>query len=141
MKRSEIAAALPAMGASLLPNLSCPACWPAYASILSAVGLSFLAESKYLLWLNVAALLVTLVILFRRRRGISHAPFVMGTVASVIILLGKFSLNSSPMTWLGAAMLLGALMWSGIKSKPPATCTRCAGNTSLEAVSNDIKES
>ena len=30
--------ALPGVGISLLPKLMCPACWPAYAGIVSALG-------------------------------------------------------------------------------------------------------
>jgi mercuric ion transport protein len=33
--------ALPGVGVSLLPKLTCPACWPAYAGLLSSVGLGF----------------------------------------------------------------------------------------------------
>jgi|GEM_PF-2330127 len=31
------------------PQGRCPACWPAYAGVLSALGLGFLLESAYLL--------------------------------------------------------------------------------------------
>jgi hypothetical protein len=33
--------ALPGVGASLFPKLACPLCWPAYAGLLSSVGLGF----------------------------------------------------------------------------------------------------
>jgi len=140
MRTSEIAAVVPAVGASLLPSLSCPACWPAYTSLLSAVGLSFLGESKYLLWLNAAALLASLIVLFRRARQASYIPVSIGALAAVLILSGKFILNSNLTNWLGAAALLAAFVWSGTKSKP-ASCAGCAGNTSLEVVNHGIKES
>lgn len=139
MKKSEIAAVVPALGASLLPSLSCPACLPAYASLLSAVGLSFLGESKYLLWLNAAALLVSLVVLFRRARHASYVPFALGALAATVILSGKFLSNSNLTNWVGAAALLAAFVWSGTKSKP-ASCSGCAANASLEVVNHGIKE-
>ncbi len=140
MRKGEIAAVAPAVGASLLPALSCPACWPAYASLLSAVGLSFVGESRYLLWLNAAALLVGLMVLFRRARQSGYVPFVIGALAAMVILTGKFLLNSNLTNWLGAAALLTAFVWSGTKSKP-ASCPGCAGHTSLEVVNHGIKES
>jgi hypothetical protein len=36
LKRTLVA--LPGVGVSLLPKLMCPACWPAYAGIVSALG-------------------------------------------------------------------------------------------------------
>lgn len=131
MKKADIAAGVSAVGASLLPSLSCPACWPAYASLLSAVGLSFLSHSKYLLWLNGAALLSSLIVLWRRARQAGYIPVAIAALAAVAILSGKFWLNSNLTNWTGAAALLAAFVWSGTKSRP-ASCTSCAGNTSLE---------
>lgn len=131
MKKTDIAAVASAVGASLLPSLSCPACWPAYASVLSTVGLSFLGESKYLLWLNAAALLLSLIVLWRRARKAGYIPVAIAALAALAILSGKFWLNSNLMSWTGAAALLAGFVWSGTKSKP-ATCTSCAGSTSLE---------
>lgn len=139
MKKSEVVAVVPALGASLLPSLSCPACWPAYISLLSALGLSFLGENKYLLWLNLIALLLSLVVLFRRTRKGSHVPVLVGALAALFIMAGKFLLNSNPATWLGAAGLLGAFVWSRPKSHP-ATCPGCIGKSSLEVMDHGIKE-
>ncbi len=44
--------ALPSVGVSILPKLACPACWPAYAGLLSSVGLGFLISTVYLLPLS-----------------------------------------------------------------------------------------
>jgi len=41
--------ALPGVAVSLLPKLVCPMCWPAYAGLLSSVGLGFLISAAYLL--------------------------------------------------------------------------------------------
>ena len=37
----RIGAATPAIASALLPKLTCPACWPAYAGLLSTLGLGF----------------------------------------------------------------------------------------------------
>lgn len=140
MKKSDIVGAAPAVGASLLPSLSCPACWPAYASLLSSVGLSFLGEGRFLLWLNVAALLVSLMVLWRRARRAGYLPVVIAALAAITILLGKFWLNWNPANWTGAAALLAAFVWSGAKSGP-VNCQGCAVDTHLEVVNHGIKES
>ena len=57
LKRTLVA--LPGVGVSLLPKLMCPACWPAYAGIVSALGLGFLISAKYLLPLTVAFLSIS----------------------------------------------------------------------------------
>jgi len=41
--------ALPSVGVSILPKLACPACWPAYAGLLTSTGLGFLISAVYLL--------------------------------------------------------------------------------------------
>lgn len=52
--------ALPGVSLSILPKLACPACWPAYAGLLAAVGLGFLISAAYLLPLTVAFLALAL---------------------------------------------------------------------------------
>jgi len=48
--------ALPSIGVSILPKLACPACWPAYAGLLTSIGLGFLISVVYLLPLTAAFL-------------------------------------------------------------------------------------
>src|SRR5437588_1736780 len=83
--------ALPGIGVSLLPKLPCPACWPAYAGIVSALGLGFLISTKYLLLLTVAFLAITAASLgFRASRRHGYGPFWLGLAAAVVIFTGKF---------------------------------------------------
>ncbi len=98
---------LPAVGTALLPKLVCPACWPAYAGILSALGLGFVNYSPFLLPLTalfLVAVLVTLAWRAKTRRG--YAPFAMGVVAAVIVLAGKFHFESDPATYAGPATVV-----------------------------------
>jgi len=101
LKKREFAAVAPAVGASLLPSLTCPACWPAYASLLGALGLGFLSENKYLLGLNVAALLTSLIVLWLRARHAGYLPLAVASAAAIAILSGKFLLNSNLTNWTG----------------------------------------
>src|SRR5258708_12119466 len=47
---------IPGAAISLLPILACLLCWPAYAALLSSLGLGFLGNSAYLLPLTGALL-------------------------------------------------------------------------------------
>src|SRR6516162_7741173 len=77
---------LPGIGISVLPKVVCPACWPAYASVLSTLGLGFIPLStKYLLPLTAGFLVVAVAALglrARQRRG--YFPMLLGVVASVV---------------------------------------------------------
>lgn len=115
-------AMLPAIATSILPNVSCAACWPAYAGVLGSLGLGFLLERTYLLPLTAAFLTVALGALAHRartRRG--YGPLVLGAAASAVVLFGKFGLSSDPLMYLGAALLIAASVWN---SWPRAVCHR-----------------
>jgi len=104
---------LPGVGVSLLPKLMCPACWPAYAAVLSSVGLGFLISTTYLLPLTVLFLVVAVGSLgFRvsRRRGLG--PLWMGVAAGSVILGGKFYLESTSVTYAGVGFLIVASVWN-----------------------------
>lgn len=106
-------AVLPGVLFSLLPVLACPSCWPAYAGVLGTLGIPFLMEVEWVLPLTGAALILALAGLAkgaRARRG--YNPTLLGVIASVSILVGKFWLHSTPMVYVGAAVLLFASAWN-----------------------------
>ncbi|HSA94231.1 MAG TPA: MerC family mercury resistance protein [Terriglobales bacterium] len=118
------AVVLPGAGVALLPKLACPACWPAYAAVVSSLGLGFLLQNSYLLVITTGFLLLALGALWWRakeRRG--YGPLVLGVMASAVILLGKFKLESQPIWWAGAALLVAACAWNGW---PRRGCPACA---------------
>jgi len=83
---------IPGIGVSLLPKLACPLCWPAYAGLLSSVGLGFLISSKYLLPLTGAFLVLAVgALAFRAKHRHGYGPFVLGIVSAVGVLIGKFA--------------------------------------------------
>ncbi|MBI3698121.1 MAG: hypothetical protein HY238_25210 [Acidobacteria bacterium] len=90
---------------ALLPKLACPACWPAYAGLLSALGLSFLLSTTYLFPLTAAFLALALAAL---RRG----SLLAGLAASALLLAGKFLFASNPAMYGGAALLVAASIWN-----------------------------
>lgn len=120
-RRLQFAALLPAIGAALLPKLTCPVCWPAYAAVLSALGVGFVDYTPYLLPLTMAFLTITLAILaWRPRRG--YAPLGLGVAASALVLVGKFLFDSDLAVYAGIALLVGASMWNAWPKKSVLSC-------------------
>jgi len=119
--RIQLASLLPAVGAALLPKLTCPVCWPAYAALLSALGVGFIDYTPFLLPLTLVFLIVTLAILaWRPRRG--YAPLALGLFASAIVLIGKFFFDSDIATYAGVALLVGASTWNAWPRKSAISC-------------------
>src|SRR5438445_12578563 len=83
--------ALPGVVVSLHPKLVCPLCWPAYAGLLSSVGLGFLISAAYLLPFIAGFLALALAAMgFRANSRHGYGPFLLGVVATVGVILGKF---------------------------------------------------
>lgn len=117
--------AAPGIGLSLLPKIACPACWPAYAGLLSSGGLGFMIPNTAdLLPLTAIFLLLAVGMLaFRARRRHGYGPFSLGLGSTSLILLGKFSLASNPVFYAGLGLLVLASAWN---SWPVASCCDCA---------------
>jgi hypothetical protein len=123
-------AAVPAAVIVLVPTLTCPACWPAYAAMLSALGLGFVPTTPYLLPLTIVLLVIALAGLALRAPG--RLPLLLGLVATPIVLLGKFVFASSPATYAGAGLLVAASL-SALRRERTATCSACgAPDASVE---------
>lgn len=105
--------ALPGIGVSILPKLACPACWPAYAAVLSSVGLGFLISTAYLVPLATLFLALALCALaFRASSRRGYGPFLLGSVAVVGILLGKFVWESNPVMYGAVGLLVITSLWN-----------------------------
>ena len=120
--------AAPGVGLSLLPKIACPACWPAYAGLLSSVGLGFLIpNTAYLLPLTVIFLLVAIGMLaFRARRRRGYGPFAIGIVSTSLILFGKFSLASNSVFYAGLGLLILASVWNSWPTTSRCICAPAA---------------
>lgn len=126
--------AVPGLGIALVP--ACPACWPAYAGLVSAAGLGPLLNVRWQLPLTallLAAALGTLTYRARRRRG--YGPLALGVCASGVVLGGKFLLLSNPVAYAGAALLVIATIWNAWPRRTAAACETCAtGEPRVDAV-------
>ena len=119
---------IPGVVVSLLPSLACALCWPAYAALISSLGLGFLASSAYLLPLTGALLAVAVVGLGLQIKSKGYGPFIIGLVSVATILPGKFLIGSNVMTYTGVALLVIASAWclAPRRSADSASCSTCA---------------
>ncbi|PYT29460.1 MAG: hypothetical protein DMG57_11640 [Acidobacteria bacterium] len=131
--------AVPGVSVSLLPKLMCPLCWPAYAGLLSTLGLGCLISTVYLFPLTSALLALAVGSLaFRasRRRGLG--PFWLGVVGAVLVLTGKFYFESASAAYSGLGLLVLAALWNAWphRAKVPF-CPACVpaegGSTTKES--------
>lgn len=121
--------AVPSIGVSVLPKLACPACWPAYAGLLSSVGLGFLISTVYLLPLTAAFLLLAVAALaFRANKRRGYGPFAVGLIAASAVLLGKFAWESNLTMYGALGLLVMASLWNAwpLRDIPgKAGCPEC----------------
>lgn len=114
MTWKQMTSTVPSVSVSLLPKVVCPACWPAYAGVLSALGLGFIPLStKYLLPLTVGFLIIAVGAMglqARLRKG--YTPMLLGVLAGVAVVYGKFSLESNLVMYAGLAVLVTASVWN-----------------------------
>jgi len=107
------AAVIPSIGVALLPKLACPACWPAYAGLLSSVGLGFIDYTPYLLPMTILFVCVAIIALvYNARKRHSYVPLALGIGAGICILVGKFTLESDAIMYAGVALLVIASIWN-----------------------------
>lgn len=134
-RRAQRVLTAPAVAVSLLPKAVCPMCSPAYAAVLSSLGLGFLATT-YLLPVTVGFLAVALgALVFRAssRRGLG--PFWIGVVAAGCVVGGKFWLGSESTIYVGVGGLVVASMWNVMPIR--RTSDLCPACLSAEPGSED----
>lgn len=118
---------LPTIGVALLPKLFCPACWPAYAGLLSSMGLGFFDYTPYMQPIMLGFIAIALTGLFyraSRRRG--YGPFLLGVVASGLLMYSKFYIDNDPLMWVSLVLLVMASLWNTWpKTQTGGVCTTC----------------
>jgi mercuric ion transport protein len=119
---------LPGVGVSLLPKLACPMCAPAYAGLLTALGLGFFIPERNLLLLTAAFLVLSVAALaFRARRRRGYGPALMGIVSAAVVFIGKFYLQSTAAMFAGLSLLIAASIWNNWPRRTaPTPCPKCA---------------
>ena len=125
---------VPGIGVALLPKLGCPLCWPAYAAVLSSVGLGFLISTKYLLPITMGFLMLSVAVLaFRANQRRGYGPLGLGLVGSAAALIGKFYLNSNSVMYAGITVLVAAAIWNAWPRRMVESCP-CKVQDSQEGI-------
>lgn len=125
-----LSASLPGIGAALLPAVSCPACWPAYAGLLSSLGLGFIDYSPWLMPVTVAFLAVALAALaWQGHKRRAYGPLALGIVGSMVLMFGKFGLESETALYGGVVLVIGASVWN---AWPRKACPTTVQNSDCE---------
>lgn len=132
-KWQALSAAMPGLGVALLVATKCPACWLAYAGLLTLPGLAWLAGATSLKLITVGLFGVALVSLAYRakaRRG--YKPLAFGVVAVSLIMIDKWWLASPWLLALGLALLIGASLWNAWPRQATTldSCAACAPHES-----------
>jgi mercuric ion transport protein len=125
--RSSLAT-VPGIAIAFLPKLACPACWPAYAGLLSSVGLGFLLDTAYLFPLTAVFLALAVgALAFGARTRRRYGPLGVGLAAAVIVLVGKFIFDSNTAMYGGIGLLVAASMWNAwpMRNREPGSCPEC----------------
>lgn len=119
-------AVIPGIAFAMLPKLACPACWPAYAGLLSSLGLGFLVQTKYMLPMTILFLFVAVGALFIHARSRkSYGPVFVGIVAAIIVLSGKFQFDSDAAMYGGIGLLVAASVWNAWPRRKDLGCPAC----------------
>ncbi|MBI3665385.1 MAG: hypothetical protein HY236_04045 [Acidobacteria bacterium] len=108
-----------------LPQLACPACWPAYAGLLSSLGLGFLLSNQYLLPLTIAFLALAIGALgLRAWKSRRYGTLLLGLAGSALLVAGKFVLGSNTAMYGGVSLLVAASLWNA-RPQPAAAHSNC----------------
>ena len=125
-RRSSLAT-IPGIAVAFLPKVTCPACWPAYASVFSSLGLGFLLDARWLIPATAIFLFIAVASLgFRARRRRGYGPFLVGLGAAAVVLGGKFGLGIGSAMYAGIPLLVGASLWNSWPKRSPPACPTCA---------------
>lgn len=121
-------AALPAAIVGMLPAAFCPACYPALAGLLGALGLGAAAE-KALAPVTAILLLVALSgLVYQAKRDRDYRPLALGTLGAAATYAGQFLLASTPVKFAGIAALVAASFWNVLPRRNgiEEACRDCA---------------
>ena len=120
----NVITSIPAVFVALLPQLFCPACWPAYTSILSSIGIGFINYSPFLLPVTIFFLIVALAgIVYKAQSRNDYAPFIVGLLAAIGIVVSKFLIEMQMALYLSTLLLLAASVWNIWPRKDAACAT------------------
>ena len=127
-QRWGLLAFIPVVLTALLPVVSCPACWPLYASVLASLGLTFVDYTPYIGPVMIAfAAMAAGGIGYYWNRTRKWLPAVTGLVGIAIIVIGKLTESNTLVIYTGGfiaalAFALGMMPSKKIRQDNCETC-------------------
>lgn len=124
---------VPAIGAVLVPGLTCPACWPAYAGLLGSFGLGFINYTPFLLPLTALFLVLALSpLIYKATRGAGYKALLLGSVGAVLTISARFIIDLPSVMYVGITLLIVASIFNAFPKRKVAAsnCTRCTNGES-----------
>jgi mercuric ion transport protein len=120
-------AVAPGIGVALLPKLLCPLCWPAYAGLVTTLGMGFLISERYLFWVTALFLLAAVgALAFRAEQRRGYGPSLLGLTGTAAVLMCKFALDAKPGVYYGLVLLITASLWNSWPRSAASSCLQCA---------------
>lgn len=117
--------------AVLLPKGVCPLCLAASGSVLSMLGLSFLANDAVMRWLLLGLLLVALIFFFLRARNAERWGLFWLAVAGSVLVYAGWLATVSFILYCGTALLSAAAVLNLRKPRDESSLPLTAEGTNL----------
>lgn len=116
--------ALPGSLLALIPAVSCPACWPAYTSLLGLLGIPFFAFNVVWLYPLMAVFfgIALLIMAYNAKRRRGYGPFVLSIVACGLLVVGKFWVDLAALIYFGSALFISGAIWNAWPKSPKNAC-------------------
>ena len=97
------------------------------------MGLGFLLETVYLLPVTILCLIVAVTALgFRASMRRGYGPFIVGIAAAVVLVVGKFVIDSNVAVYGAIAALMGASLWNAWPTRPKTSVPSAPEGTLLQ---------
>lgn len=130
----RLLAVAPSLAVAAVPVGTCPVCIAGTVGALSALGIGFLLETRFLLPITVLALTLALGSLaWRARARWGYSPLVLGIVGAITLSVGQFVVTSAQTTVIGAIVLMAAALWNALpRARNGASCADCVPRVPTE---------
>lgn len=120
-RSKSIGATLLTVLVAFLPSLSCPACWPAYAGLLSSVGLGFFNYTPYLPYLTAILIAISVFGIYSgERQRSNYLLTVIGLLGGAAIVCYQTIYNQESLLYIGASILIIASLVNTLKIRKKA---------------------